>query len=136
MPNHSSKRTREKAARRLTPALDLHRGTSVRLMIIAALAAALLTGCASTPTKSPIVPAANTRDGSSMARAIVIEAQGDREGTAAEFEWVSVHFPGSKPSGQGLLNDGERYYDAIDFVTASGEQKRAYFDITGYLGKR
>jgi len=105
-------------------------------MIIAALAAALLTGCASTPTQSPTAPTANTPDGSSMARAIVIEAQSDRAGTAAEFKWISDHFPGSKPSGQRLLNDGERFYDAIDFIAASGDQKTIYFDITGYLGKR
>ncbi len=108
----------------------------MRLMIITALAAALLTGCASTPARSPSASTGSTRDGSSMTRAIVIEAQGDRAGTAAEFKWISDHFPGSKPSGQRLLNDGDRYYDAIDFITASGDQKRLYFDITGYLGKR
>jgi hypothetical protein len=108
----------------------------MRLMITAALAAALLTGCASTPAQSPSVSAANTRDGSSMARAVVIVAQGDRAGTAAEFQWIFAHFPGSKPTGQALLNDSERFYDAIDFITASGEHQRVYFDITGYLGKR
>lgn len=70
-----------------------------------------------------------------MANAVVIQAQNEAVGVAAEYQWLAERFPGYKSQGQSLLNKDGHYYDTIDITTASGEKKTFYFDITKFFGK-
>lgn len=107
----------------------------MRIMITASLAAALLTGCASTPTQRSAASSASIRDASSMADAVVIQAEDESTGVAAEYQWIADRFPGYTRSKQALIDKDGRVYDALDVVTSSGEHKKFYFDITNFFGK-
>ena len=107
----------------------------MRFMITASLAAALLVGCASTPTQHSITTSPAARDGSSMASAVVIHAQDESTGVAAEYQWIADRFPGYTRGGQALLSKDGRFYDSLDITTSSGEHKKFYFDITNFFGK-
>lgn len=107
----------------------------MRSMITTSLAAALLVGCASTSTRHSTTTVSTARDGSSMASAVVIHAQDESTGVAAEYQWIADRFPGYTRGGQALLNKDGRFYDALDITTSSGEHKKFYFDITSFFGK-
>jgi hypothetical protein len=107
----------------------------MRFMIAASLAAAMLAGCASTPTPRPITSSAIARDGNSMASAVVIQAPNESTGVGAEYQWVADRFPGYTPGGQALLNKDGHFYDTLDITTSSGEHRKFYFDITNFFGK-
>ena len=99
------------------------------------LAVMLLAGC--TSNVHPVVnhAAAAVRDGSSMDDAIVIDAADEQEGVRTEYRWIADHYPGCTRGSPALLSGGVHMYDAIDFTIASGEHRKAYFDITGFFGK-
>ena len=107
----------------------------MRFMITASLAAAMLAGCASTPTQHPITSPATARDGNSMAGAVVIQAPNEPTGVAAEYRWIADRFPGYARDGQALLHKDGHFYDTLDITTSSGEHKKFYFDITNFFGK-
>jgi hypothetical protein len=75
-------------------------------------------------------------DGASVERAILVKgAAGEGDGVAAEYAWLRQHLPeGSRPLGQGLLNQGERAYDCITVALPDGRQQSFYFDITEFFG--
>lgn len=70
-----------------------------------------------------------------MANAIPIKATNERAGVSAEYRWIGEHFPRYKRGTQALLNGNGRFYDSIEIVTASGERRKIYFDITEFFGK-
>jgi hypothetical protein len=86
----------------------------------------------------PAAPAAAQTggDGSSVEKAIVIQAANERQGIAAEREWVEKNLPGWKKSGQALIGGpGGRQYDRIELTGPGGARKTVYFDITAFFGK-
>lgn len=107
----------------------------MRIMIAASLAAALLAGCISTPIQHPTTSSTTARDGNSMAGAVVIQAQDESTGVAAEYQWIADRYPGYTRDRQALLNKDGRFYDTLDITTSSGEHKKFYFDITNFFGK-
>lgn len=75
-------------------------------------------------------------DGSSIEQAIVIEnAEGERDGVAAEYAWVRDKFPGFKFEGQGIVTKDPKVYDRLEGTTAEGKKAEFYFDITLFFGK-
>jgi ABC-type glycerol-3-phosphate transport system substrate-binding protein len=75
------------------------------------------------------------RDGSSIAKAIIIEEKSEGTGVNAEYSWLDHHFPGYKSEGQALIQDGHVPYDVINIKTRAGEELKIYFDISNYFGK-
>lgn len=110
------------------------------LLLVCALVTA---GCQSTPSEKSPAPATDTvnglavrgGDGSSVAKAVEILAKTASEGVPAEYAWIRTKYPGARPSGTELISNRGRYYDAIHFVTAEGQEMTVYFDITRYMGK-
>lgn len=107
----------------------------MRLMLAALLTTALLAGCASTPIQDPASSSVAARDGSSVANAVIIRAPSEAAGVAAEYQWIAERFPGYTRKTQSLLQVRGHFYDALEIVTASGEERTLYFDITDFFGK-
>lgn len=75
-------------------------------------------------------------DGSTIEAAIVITgAKGSIEGIVAEALWVAKRHPDWRKDSQALLNNSGKVYDRIGYVTAAGERKTLFFDITDFFGK-
>ncbi len=82
------------------------------------------------------VSAQNAPDGSSLEKAIVIEAADERQGVAAEREWVAKNLPGWKINRQALLNGpGGRHYDRLELTGPGDDRKTIFFDISAFFGK-
>ncbi|GLQ98857.1 hypothetical protein [Dyella mobilis] len=100
----------------------------------AALMAFLLIGTGAMPRTGHALPTV-LQDGSSITNAIPIRAPNEQTGVKAEYHWIAEHFPGYKRGGQALLNQNGRVYDSIEIITASGERRKVFFDITDFFGK-
>lgn len=74
-------------------------------------------------------------DGSSYEKAIVIEEKSEGPGINAEYAWLRKHYPGYKFKRQSLNFHEKKYYDILSIVTADGEKKDIYFDISNFFGK-
>ncbi len=74
-------------------------------------------------------------DGSSFEQAVIVEAAHESEGIRAEYRWLSEHYPGYKRGPQHLRGANGRAYDQLDIVTAGGQHRSVYFDITSFFGK-
>ena len=79
--------------------------------------------------------AAQTCDGSSFEKAIVIKASNEMDGIAQEYKWIEKHYPGYKKGSQSLVNHNGRAYDVLQFTDAQGVGHEVYFDITSFYGK-
>lgn len=75
------------------------------------------------------------KDGSSYDKAIVIKDKSESTGVRAEYAWLSKNYPGYQLKMQSLLFQNNKPYDKIKIVTASGEEKNIYFDISNFFGK-
>jgi hypothetical protein len=75
------------------------------------------------------------RDGSSLAKAVVIKERSTRAGVPAEYAWVRQRFPNSKVIGQALMHKGKKSYDMLTVQKADGGTEEVYFDITRFFGK-
>jgi hypothetical protein len=80
-------------------------------------------------------PQTELRDGSSFAKAIIIEKQTEKEGIDAEYEWIRQNYPGYKFNGQALSNKNNVPYDILDIITSDGQSKKLYFNISKFFGK-
>jgi hypothetical protein len=76
-----------------------------------------------------------SRDGSSYEKAVVIVAKNEKAGINAEYSYILKNYPGYKLKGQVLTEKNKVPYDIIDIITASGESKSVYFDISKFFGK-
>lgn len=64
----------------------------------------------------------------------IIGARGERDGVAAEYEWLRQERPGWKRDAQALIEDGRKQYDLL--MISKGRKKQVIcFDITGFFGK-
>jgi hypothetical protein len=116
--------------------------------------AAVVVGC-SPDSKSPIVQTAGDsemhkqQDGLSFETAVVLEAQSQAEGVAAQHAWIEKHLPGARPApppktdagdeivtfGQEVVQHGGKLYSVVYLVMPEGKLRNVHFDITGYFGK-
>jgi hypothetical protein len=69
------------------------------------------------------------RDGSSLARAIVVGSIGE------EYAWVQRRCPGFRPQMQALQEIDGRPYDVLTLRNDRGEERTVYFDISRFYGK-
>jgi hypothetical protein len=69
-----------------------------------------------------------TEKGASFANPIVIYVSNEKSGVASEYNYLSVHFPGSKPINHTRQFATNRTYDIITFTAADGKRRLLYFD--------
>ena len=104
-----------------------------------AAAALLLVACSSAPPAPQPVHATaappTASRGLSCESAVVIEAANEHDGIARENAWIAENYPGARKVKQALLQCNDKPADAIDIVTANGQNVTVYFDISGWLGK-
>lgn len=109
--------------------------------VLLALMIVALTGCGgSAPPahESGVTPVGVSYaggDGSSIGQAVIIKGATEQTGVHAEYEWIAQRYPGYRKGRQSLRESGGKHYDVLEFTTASGEEKRVYFDITDFYGK-
>jgi hypothetical protein len=70
------------------------------------------------------------RDGSCPERAIVVPSMDE------EYQWVHRNCPGFTLGMQGLQEIDGKPYDVLTLCSPSGEERRVYFDVSGFFGKR
>ncbi len=75
------------------------------------------------------------RDGTSFAKAIIVEEKTEMAGINAEYAWIAKTYPGSKTHEQALLSHDGIPFDMIKVTKATGEEIQVYFDISNYYGK-
>jgi len=109
--------------------------------MLLALMAVMIIGChraqpvSHEDTVTPVGVSYAGGDGSSIEQAVVIKGATESTGVHAEYVWIAQRYPGYRRGTQSLRASGGRQYDVLEFTTASGEQKRVYFDITDFFGK-
>lgn len=74
-------------------------------------------------------------DGSSFQKAIVIKERAEGKGVDAEYDWLRQNYPGYKFRKQMLTENKKIPYDIIEIVTAEGQTKQVYFNISNFFGK-
>jgi hypothetical protein len=72
-------------------------------------------------------------DGSSFEQAVILVGATLLSGPRAEHDFVQQNYAGYEFRKQSLIEQDGRRYDALEFVTAEGEIKTFYFDISGNL---
>ncbi|WP_153796884.1 hypothetical protein [Foetidibacter luteolus] len=94
------------------------------------------TGITSSATAGKNEPATvSGGDGLSYETAVIINAGGEIQGVAKEYEWLREHYPGYSMVKQTLQHRDKKSYDVLSIKTAEGQQKDIYFDITNFFGK-
>jgi hypothetical protein len=93
-----------------------------------------------TSTLTPVPPTttvsnATGDEGSSLAIAVVIQADDEFAGIAMENIWLESHHPNYQKISQSTTFEGDLVYDLIAIVTADGTKLTIYFDITSFFGK-
>lgn len=68
-------------------------------------------------------------------RPLVVKAGTERQGIAAEREWIDTQFPGHTPYSQALAREHGRSFDILTFDSADGRRISVCFDITSFFGK-
>jgi hypothetical protein len=76
------------------------------------------------------------RDGSTLERAVLVDAPDSMQAIAFERRWLTRHYPGWRKGRQTLLHAGGRSYDRIDITGPAGENKSIHFDITAAFASR
>jgi len=113
----------------------------MRAIILFFAAICVFTSCttskqiANNKDSRPIVLKNVDRDGSSYNKAIIIDEKTERKGVDAEYIWLKVNYPGYKSKMQSLNFNNNKPYDIIEIVTADGQNKSIYFDISNFYGK-
>jgi predicted Zn-dependent protease len=106
---------------------------SISLLVIFCL----LTSCASTSkftdSSQNNISITTKRDGSTFEKAIIINKNTDKAGIDAEYEWLRQNYPGYKFNGQILTQKNRVPYDIINIITADGQSKSIYFNISRFF---
>ncbi len=89
---------------------------------------------AQTRPHSPVVVPIASR-GLTCDSAVPMDAANEKEGIKRENAWIAENYPGSKKVNQALLRCNDKPADQIDIVTADGQKKSVYFDISSWFGK-
>jgi len=78
-------------------------------------------------------------DGSSMERAVVINAENSPAGIRAEYEYIARLYGRRNIDWrlirQFIINCEGRYYDVLRICLSNGEEKPVWFDINSFFGK-
>ena len=65
----------------------------------------------------------------------MIDAPNEREGIAAEYQWLSQKYPGFKRLGQSLGACKGFRSDFVHIETATGEKRTIVFNIQSFFGR-
>jgi hypothetical protein len=76
----------------------------------------------------------NERDGSSYAKAIIIEETTETTGVAAEYKWLRDHYPNYKMRSQSLSYHDGKPFDVLH-IKVKWKKRSVYFDISNFFGK-
>jgi len=107
------------------------------LAVVCCAIAVLATAQSETPNAEAAATAEQEgRDGSSYAKAIIINASTDFAGAAQESEWIRTRYPGYRMGKQGTSFYRERAYDIVHFTDAHDVKHTVYFDITSFYGQK
>jgi hypothetical protein len=74
-------------------------------------------------------------DGSSIEKAVVVNAANENQAMTAEYVWLADQYPGFHRGDEHLLAENGHSYDQFDIVTKEGQKRAVYFDITPCFGK-
>jgi hypothetical protein len=79
-------------------------------------------------------------DGKTIENSIIIEANNEEAGVAAEYAYISKNYAQKKVDwtlkSQSTANQNAKIYDVMSFqLTKNNEEITLYFDITGFYGK-
>jgi hypothetical protein len=116
----------------------------INLRLLTFIAACALAGYQPTSMAQAAPPqeaaAANTvtysgGDGSTIEKAVLIQAPDTQAGVRAEYTWLKQKYPGYKRISQALRTPDGKAYDLIKIETTDGQQLSVYFDITAFFGK-
>lgn len=77
----------------------------------------------------------STREGSSCQRPVVIDADRESAGAAAQREWLEKHYPGSRIERRLIITCAGKPAELIEIDTVNQRTVRVYFDISKYYGK-
>ena len=67
-------------------------------------------------------------------KAILIAAENDFAGVHEKHLWILEHYPGAQFGPSAFVEDHGHLYDVDTFITADGERKTLWFDITRSFG--
>ncbi len=74
-------------------------------------------------------------DGSTVAKAVIIDAVSDFAATRTEHAWLAEHAPGATLTRQSLLHSDQHVYDLLEIVLPDKSTRSYFFDITQTYGK-
>ena len=105
------------------------------IVVVAALV--LATSCATSTPPAPASPQTEhvERLGTGCDDAVVIDAKNENDGVHAEYAWLARACPGCHRAGQDLITCNGKATDILHVVTAKGETRDFYFDISSFIGK-
>ncbi|HEV8399239.1 MAG TPA: hypothetical protein VGQ18_05290 [Gemmatimonadales bacterium] len=84
---------------------------------------------------SVLTPSGTLPDTIDCDRPLVVKAGTERQGIAAEREWIDTQFPGHTAYSQALSQAKDRMFDVLMFNAADGRAISVCFDITSFFGK-
>ena len=105
------------------------------LFCLALLLASCNTSKKITDQTSAVTSVSTVNDGSSFQKAIIIKEKTEGKGVDAEYDWLRQNYPGYKLKKQMLADNKKVPYDIIEIVTADGQTKEVYFNISSFFGK-
>ena len=74
-------------------------------------------------------------DGHDSKSAVFIRgALNTAEGLVAERIWLLHTYPGSRIEMRMVVGENDRLYDLVEIITAEGESKNIWFDISDFFG--
>jgi uncharacterized protein YcfL len=93
------------------------------------------TTSSTTTTTTSTISSNVERDGSSFAKAIIIDEKSESKGVDAEYAWIKKHYSGYTINGQALKQYNNKPHDIISITTDDGKKVDLYFDISSFYGK-
>ena len=74
-------------------------------------------------------------DGSSMEKAVLVEADNEEDGVLWERRWIFDHFGRFRRKSVGLTAANGRHFDVFVVELADHSERTFYFDCTNFLGR-
>jgi hypothetical protein len=63
-------------------------------------------------------------------RIVVITETDPKKSATKQAEWLAQHYPGHKTIQMANVNQNNRVYNRVTFLTANGQRKVVLFDVT------
>lgn len=102
---------------------------------VAGIGTLILAVACTSATPAPPESPSSSSEGQNCETAVLIDAPNEREGIAAEYEWIARRFPGYRRLGQSLGACKGFRSDVVNIETAAGEKRSIVFNIESFFGK-